>query len=302
MWLVTKSGFVSIVRDRKDPSKVWVRARIEGDIEGLLPEYADQVTLQAGADYCWRLLVPKTAVAVALMEQVMDLSYTGHAKESMNATSPKSNYRMKAYYACWNALAEMQEPYAPYSHVKRVRYTPPAKHYGTIAKFADKPAAQSAAVFKSGDYNWDNHPQSATYHGGWDDSLDGASAAWDLAHGIPQDLPVSAADDVVYNDGLTQAEYDAMTPDQYTQYLIESGFEVDPETGALTQTVGAVGETEPVDIDVVITSETTGRIEINHPKPGTKPWRAKRTAQRREQRRKQRERAAQLQAEANRLK
>lgn len=112
MWILSETGFVSLVLDRTDPTKLQVRARIADDIRALLPD-ADVATLP-GADYAHRAVADKLAVADRLHDLVMGISYESHVKETVAASAPPHPGRLTALYKCWGALAALQD-YAPYS-------------------------------------------------------------------------------------------------------------------------------------------------------------------------------------------
>lgn len=198
MWLITANGFISIVQDRKDKSQCWIRARVKEDIIQHFPNYADKVVTKIGADYIYRLIVPKEVAALVMWNQVMDVDYDSHAKEVMNRRSHPNRDRMSSYYACWTALAKMQ-PYAPYAKTPKPvggfvprnnqlgKTTGNGSTYGrgisSPGVFSDYDEQYFAETgFKAGkpvkgygkdgtpvlasDFDWDQHPQSSTYKGG----------------------------------------------------------------------------------------------------------------------------------------
>jgi hypothetical protein len=170
MWIISASGFVSIVQDRKDASKVWIRARVKEDIAQMFPAQADEIVTKPGADYVFRLIVPREVASMAMWNAVADVDYTSHAKEEMNRRSHPNPKRMSAYYKIWNALADLQ-PFAPYSRVPRVvggvapRSTAPVHTFSDGAFQPPLPGTTRPATSTS-HYDWDKHPQSKTYVGG----------------------------------------------------------------------------------------------------------------------------------------
>lgn len=203
MWIIAQTGFVSLVQDRKDKSKVWVRARIKEDIAMMFPAYADEIITKIGADYIYRLIVPKDVAALAMWNAVQDVDYDSHAKEVMNRRSHPNAQRMGAYYSIWTALAKLQ-PFAPYSHTPRP-VPGMAPHQPALRQPALPLAGASRPAFtSSGHYDWSTHPDSATgYRNGQ------ALTAADYRHGDDdaEDWPVSDAVDLI-NDAA-EAEIEA---------------------------------------------------------------------------------------------
>lgn len=117
MWMMTVAGgFVSLVEDRDDKTRLQVRARVPEDITAT---FADaEVFVIDGADYRYRARVARQEAADALAKAVVDINYDSHFKDVALQRSPAHPGRMKAYYGCWTALAELQD-YAPYSRVPR---------------------------------------------------------------------------------------------------------------------------------------------------------------------------------------
>jgi hypothetical protein len=166
MWIISASGFVSIVQDRKDASKVWIRARVKEDIAMMFPAQADEIITKPGADYVFRLIVPRELASMAMWNAVADVDYTSHAKEEMNRRSHPNPKRMSAYYKIWNALADLQ-PFAPYSRVPRtVDGVAPKTHTYANGMFQPPLPGTTRATPKTGHFDWDGHPQSKTYQGG----------------------------------------------------------------------------------------------------------------------------------------
>lgn len=117
MWIVSKTGFISVVQDRDDPTLLWVRARVEDDLRTAFPDYP--ILTRPGNDYLYRALIPREVVARAIAAQVTAIDYTTHAKEEMVAASAPVPGRMDIYLDCWWALSDLQ-PYPPYSTTPRM--------------------------------------------------------------------------------------------------------------------------------------------------------------------------------------
>ena len=138
MWLVTTNGFVSLVQNNQDASMIEIRARVPQDITNNFPDA--EVFVIDGADYRYRASMPRTAVARAFAEQILnDLTYTSHFKDvALAKDQDQTNAaRRKAYYAMWNNLAEMQD-YRPYSRVPRSqeRTAMPPRYGATYGRYA----------------------------------------------------------------------------------------------------------------------------------------------------------------------
>jgi hypothetical protein len=112
MWIMTDTGFVSIVQFRDDPSKLLVRARVEDDLYNVFGEDITVETLP-GADYLYRTVLDRVDVAEILTMKVFDLDYESHAKDVALDRSAKVPGRTEAYYGTWSAMAKMQ-PIPPY--------------------------------------------------------------------------------------------------------------------------------------------------------------------------------------------
>jgi hypothetical protein len=109
MWIISRDGFVSLVQHKDDPNLIRARARRREhltDTFGLDDE--DIIDLGVGApDYRWHADVPRVDVAEAMVDEVAELDYTSHVKESV---SGKDQDMYRAMLKCWNALYELQRP------------------------------------------------------------------------------------------------------------------------------------------------------------------------------------------------
>lgn len=115
MWIMTTSGFVSLVEDRNDAAKLQVRARVADDITATFP--GADVFVSDGADYRYRAVLDRRQVAEQLANAVLNIDYDSHFKDVAIAGDNHPG-RKGAYYGVWEALAELQD-YAPYSSVPR---------------------------------------------------------------------------------------------------------------------------------------------------------------------------------------
>lgn len=115
MWLLTDTGFLSIVQHRSDPTKLLVRARVRGDLQAFAAKYetlfGDALTIQENpnADYRWRTVAARDHVADLFRAKIMELDYDSHVKDVAIRRSGPNAAREAAYYATWNAMYKMQK-------------------------------------------------------------------------------------------------------------------------------------------------------------------------------------------------
>jgi hypothetical protein len=111
MWIFSKEGFVSVVKDRycKD-GEVVVRARLREDLIAFLEKTARSIPpiLEFGhADYRFRAIIRQDDFAVALAHVAMEIDYSNF--KNMACPLGKDTERMIAYHNCWDALRRLQE-------------------------------------------------------------------------------------------------------------------------------------------------------------------------------------------------
>jgi hypothetical protein len=114
MWIISKTGFVSLVEHDQDQTMLRARARRREHLVNTFTLADDQV-IDLGVrapDYRWHADVPRQQVADVMAKSVMDLDYHSHVKEAITGGSgPKGDpvfYR--AMMSCWNALFALQRP------------------------------------------------------------------------------------------------------------------------------------------------------------------------------------------------
>ena len=111
MWLITTSGFFSIVAKPgdADDGMLTVRARAEADLAALraryLPELGPTVP-HAGTDYPFRARAPKEAVARAAAKLVSALDYSNFK----DAVGEDDREREALYHDVWSVLARIERP------------------------------------------------------------------------------------------------------------------------------------------------------------------------------------------------
>src|SRR6202158_3679584 len=109
MWIMTTTGFVSLVHKDCHADELLVRARRPRDIQRLLT--GARVTKNTSADYLYRTTAKRVDLALALANVVDDINYG-------NFKSAVADERLHdAYFQVWAALARLQRP-APYSGSK----------------------------------------------------------------------------------------------------------------------------------------------------------------------------------------
>lgn len=147
MWIFSETGYLSIVEysprpnGPKDPadeviaalpeyrpatqeqlsSHLLVRARIREDLDAL-HKYDPEAPIfeDLWADYQFRMIIRRTAVADFLYNQVTSLDYDSHVKETINRRAPQiRGGRMGALMSIWSATSRWQ-PNPPYGRT----YTP----------------------------------------------------------------------------------------------------------------------------------------------------------------------------------
>lgn len=108
MWIFTTDGFFSIVQDKhcKD-DEVVVRARARMDIEKLNKKIGGgfEIIETPKADYLYRMIVPKRAMAQYLDSYVANMNYP-----NFKDTIPlEDDLRHEAYFECWAAMLGFQK-------------------------------------------------------------------------------------------------------------------------------------------------------------------------------------------------
>ena len=101
MWICLNDAFLSIVVDRTHPGYLLVRARRQGEIEKVFP---DAIVLRnVGSDYRYRALIPRSQVALLLMERLEAIDY-GNFKNSVLDVDLHD-----AYYQIWRTMVRYHE-------------------------------------------------------------------------------------------------------------------------------------------------------------------------------------------------
>lgn len=112
MWIITKTGFVSLVEHKDNPDQIRVRARRR---EHLVETFhlSDHEVIDLGVncpDYRWHADLARDHVQMFISDAIADLDYSSHVKEEVTGDD-------KTFYAamlrCWNALYTLQHDPKP---------------------------------------------------------------------------------------------------------------------------------------------------------------------------------------------
>jgi len=109
MWCISAKGFVSLVEHNEDPELIRARARRREHLTDTF-DLLDSDVIDFGPnapDYQFHADVPRTIVAQAMHDAVMNLSYSSHVKEEV---SGPDNVMYRAMLDCWTALMRLQRP------------------------------------------------------------------------------------------------------------------------------------------------------------------------------------------------
>ena len=102
MWIVLKNSFLSIVEDFNDPKNLLVRARIEGDIEKIFPDF--EVFESLDSDYRFRSFIPRENVISAISEEIKNIDYPNFK----NRVYSKDQKRASYYTKIWRVMHSAQ--------------------------------------------------------------------------------------------------------------------------------------------------------------------------------------------------
>ncbi len=103
MWIFTSKSFLSVVVDRNHPSRLLVRARMEGDIEVMFPNA--KAFIDEMADYKYRAFVTKNEFNSALEDYTVNLNY-----DKFKPSIPSHQaLRQQAYLDVWAVMEAYQD-------------------------------------------------------------------------------------------------------------------------------------------------------------------------------------------------
>ena len=103
MWIMMTDGFVSIVNDQNDHSRVQVRARKRQHLVDLLGEKAE-ILHTPTADYYWRSMVKREDIAEIVAVRIASIDY-GNFKAATAAKDPELAH---AYSGVWSEMYDYQ--------------------------------------------------------------------------------------------------------------------------------------------------------------------------------------------------
>ena len=109
MWVITRSGFFSIVckPDDAEADTLTIRSRVKSDLDALrefLPNLGE-VEEGAGTDYRFRARAKRREVATALAKMVEQLDYPNFKNE---VAKKQGKYRASLYGKVWDVLYALQ--------------------------------------------------------------------------------------------------------------------------------------------------------------------------------------------------
>lgn len=109
MWIITKSGFVSLVQHNEKPDLIRARARRRDHLVDTFGLTDDEVIDlgEDAPDYRWHADVSRVDVQEAMVDMIDELDYASHVKEEVAGEDD-------AFYSvllrCWSALMTLQRP------------------------------------------------------------------------------------------------------------------------------------------------------------------------------------------------
>lgn len=122
MWLFTREGFFSVVCARQgdgkrgrpiDPKRVMVRARVRAHLEALQARFPEllggcEIREFPGADYAWRLFVPKSVWAEVVRRLAEDIDYDNFKAATARRQGPEGTAYVEALHVVWRTMLGLQ--------------------------------------------------------------------------------------------------------------------------------------------------------------------------------------------------
>lgn len=111
MWLITPTGFFSVVQKPSDvaANTLTVRARVRQDLEALREQFLpglSEIEESPRNDYRFRAVAPRAEVAAALADMVARLDYSNFKSE---ITKVQGHKRAHLYHEVWDVLYQLQK-------------------------------------------------------------------------------------------------------------------------------------------------------------------------------------------------
>lgn len=75
MWLCFNDGFLSVVSDRQDASRLMVRARRKEALTNVLGDHVEVIE-NAGSDYRWRAFIDRKTLVALVAARIERIGYT----------------------------------------------------------------------------------------------------------------------------------------------------------------------------------------------------------------------------------
>jgi hypothetical protein len=123
MWIYTKHGFFSAVCARQgdgqhgqavDPDRIMVRARLRSHLQNLQERFDDllgdcKIQKSAGADYAFRMFVPKSAWIRVLAELAEETDYDNFKAEVVRHQGQAGAAYQQSLAAVWSVMRKLQD-------------------------------------------------------------------------------------------------------------------------------------------------------------------------------------------------
>lgn len=111
MWIISETGFVSIVRAVEDPTLLAVRGRVRDDVArfgSLYMGVVPAVQHDERRDYPYRLFAKPKEIAKAMERAVRLVSYSDFKNRVAQVSRQESGPRSNVYAVIWRALRDLE--------------------------------------------------------------------------------------------------------------------------------------------------------------------------------------------------
>jgi hypothetical protein len=114
MWLFTRTGFISVTEDPREPHRFLIRARRRADLERLAAEAGIPLGTGVGnlniyetpkRDYRWRMSMHRADFVKVIVDQLMEVDYS-NVKDAIDLDEPE---RHSAMLRVWSAMLTLQD-------------------------------------------------------------------------------------------------------------------------------------------------------------------------------------------------
>jgi hypothetical protein len=112
MWLCLNDGFLSVVADKNDQSRLMVRARRKNDLLSIFGPDA-KIVETPEADYRWRTFVTRAALRTVVDSRIDAISYTNFKN------TVKDDDLHEVYMEFWNTHRHYQDEDRPEHRLDR---------------------------------------------------------------------------------------------------------------------------------------------------------------------------------------